>query len=115
MKIKISKNQWELVGRKAGWMKTAQKLDVVKTLPELTDRELTRALRDAIIAEEDAIKQYENVVDSTKNATVKKVLQDIANEERVHVFEIQELLNSLLPDEKEFENEGKKEVKELKS
>jgi rubrerythrin len=91
----------------------AQKLDNVETLETLTDRELTRAIRDAIIAEEDAVKQYEVVVDSTDNETVKKVLQDIADEEKVHVGELQKLLTMLLDDEQGFLDEGAEEVEEL--
>ena len=71
--------------------KKAQELAVVKTPETFTDRELTRAIRDAIVAEEGAIKQYETVVDATENAMVKEVLQDIANEEKVHVGELQKL------------------------
>jgi hypothetical protein len=92
--------------------RTAQHLLNVKTLEPLTDRETTRAIRDAIIAEEDAIKQYETVVDSTGDAKVKEVLQDIANEERVHVGELQKLLKLMLPDEQGFLDEGADEVGE---
>ena len=92
--------------------RSSQHLDVVKTPEKFTERELTRALRDAIIAEEIAIKQYETVVDATDNEAVKKVLQEIADEERIHVGEIQKLLNELLPDEVEKLEEGAKEVEE---
>lgn len=91
--------------------KTAQKLDVVKTPEKFTDREVTRALRDAIIAEEGAINQYESVVDASDNKLVKKVLEDIKNEERVHVGELQKLLFILLSDEQNLLDEGSDEVK----
>ncbi|MFA7218929.1 MAG: ferritin family protein [Synergistaceae bacterium] len=91
-------------------LRKAQHLDNVETMEMLNDRELTRAIRDAIIAEEDAIKQYETVVDSTDNETVKKTLQDIADEEKVHVGELQKLLSILLPDEQELLDEGASEV-----
>ena len=94
--------------------KTAQDLSIVKTPEKLTDRELTRSLRDAIIAEEGAIKQYESVVDATDNAMVKKVLQAISDEERVHVGELQKLLSILLPDETQKLEEGAKEVEDEK-
>lgn len=92
--------------------KTSQHLENVKTLPKLTDRELTRAIRDAIVAEQLAINQYETVADSTENAEAKKVLQDIANEERVHVGELQSLLKKILPDEGALLEEGAEEVNE---
>ena len=110
MKITLSKSQWEKMGNK---YITSQNLEVVKTLPKLNDREITRAIRDAIIAEEGAINQYEVVADSTDNKQVSNALQDIANEERIHIFELQELLNILLPDEKKLEQDGKKEIKDL--
>jgi rubrerythrin len=94
--------------------KKAQNLEVVKTPEKFTDRELTRAIRDAIIAEEGAIKQYETVVDATSNELAKKVLTSVANEERVHVFELQKLLNELLPDEEKFKEKGEKEVEDEK-
>jgi rubrerythrin len=109
-KIKLSKSQWELIGKRAGWAKKAQNLEVVKTPEKLTDRELTRAIRDAIIAEEGAIKQYETVADAADNAKVKEVLQDISNEEKVHVGELQTLLSMLLKDEQGFLDDGAKEV-----
>lgn len=90
----------------------AQTLQTVKTPEKFTDRELTRAIRDAIVAELEAIKQYETVVDATDNERVKKVLQDIANEEKVHVGELQKLLSELLPDEKEHLEKGEKEVED---
>ena len=93
--------------------KEAQNLEVVKTPEKFTERELTRALRDAIIAEEGAIKQYETVVDATDNELIKKVLQEISDEERVHVFELQKLLDMLLSDEEKIKQQGEKEVEEL--
>jgi rubrerythrin len=92
--------------------KAAQELQVVKTPDKLTDRELTRAIRDAIIAEEGAVKQYETIVDATDNIKTKEVLQDIANEEKVHVGELQKLLSDLLKDEQGFLDDGAKEVKD---
>ena len=93
-------------------IKQAQELNVVKTPDTLTERELTRALRDAIIAEEGAIKHYESIVDATDNEDVKKVLQDIADEEKIHVGELQKLLNDMLSDEKGFLDDGAKEVED---
>jgi rubrerythrin len=93
-------------------MKQAQNLENVKTPETLTEREVTRAIRDAIIAEEGAIKQYETVADSTTNDKVKEVLQSIADEEKVHVGELQKLLIDLLSDEKGFLEKGEKEVED---
>jgi len=90
----------------------AQHLQNVRSIGPFTERELTRAIRDAIIAEEGAINQYETIVDSTDNELAKEVLQDIANEEKVHVGELQRVLAELLDDEQDFLDEGAGEVEE---
>lgn len=83
-------------------------LDKIKK--EDLDKEILRA---GIIAELDAVSLYEQMAAMTANETIKKVLFDIAKEEKTHVGEFQALL--LKEDgeqEKELE-EGKKEVEEL--
>lgn len=76
-------------------------------------RELTRALRLALSAEEEAIHLYEALADATDHPLAQKVLQDVANEEREHAGEFQRLLNILLPDEEQFMGHGAKEVDEM--
>jgi len=90
----------------------SQHLENVKEIGPMTERETVRAIRDAIIAEEQAINQYETIVDSTQDERVKEVLQDIANEEKVHVGELQRLLALMLDDEQDFLDEGAEEVDE---
>jgi hypothetical protein len=92
--------------------KKAQHLENVMALQTMSVREVCRALRDAIIAEESAINQYETIVDSTDDEVVKRVLQDIADEEKVHVGEIQTVLASLSPDEDDLLDEGEDEVED---
>jgi rubrerythrin len=74
------------------------------------DREI---LRSAIIAELDAINLYEQMADMTQNRNIRKLLLDVAREEKTHVGEFQVLL--LIEDKEQLEElgEGKKEVKEL--
>ena len=67
----------------------------------------------ALAAEEEAVHFYEAVADSTDDELAKAVLQDIADEEKVHVGEFQKLLNILLEDEEKFLSEGAEEVEEL--
>jgi len=76
-------------------------------------RELTRALRLSLSAEEEAVHLYEALADATDNELAAKVLQDIADEERVHVGEFQRLLSILLPDEEELLAKGAAEVDEM--
>jgi rubrerythrin len=80
---------------------------------KLTFRELTRAIRMTLSAEEEAVHLYEAIADATDNKLAREVLQDIANEEKVHAGEFQRLLNILLPDEQGFLEEGAEEVDEM--
>ena len=76
-------------------------------------RELTRAIRMTIAAEQEAVHLYEALADATDDKLTKEVLQDIADEERVHAGEFQRLLNHLLPDEEKHLAKGAKEVEEM--
>ena len=80
---------------------------------KLTLRELTRGLRMMLAAEEEATHLYESLADATDNQLAKAVLQDIADEERVHAGEFQRVLNILLDDEERLLAEGASEVDEI--
>jgi rubrerythrin len=79
---------------------------------KLSHEELVRAVRYNIAAEFEAIQMYMQVVEATDNPLAKEVFKDIANEERVHAGEFYRLLLELEPAEKEFYEEGMKEVEE---
>ena len=74
------------------------------------DKEILRA---GIIAELDAINLYEQMAAMTENENIKKILLDIAKEEKTHMGEFQALL--LIEDREQVAEleEGKKEVEEL--
>jgi rubrerythrin len=80
---------------------------------KLNDRELARAIRMAMAAEEEAIHMYEAMADAAENPLAAKVLQDVADEERVHAGEFQQLLRLLLPDEDQLLAQGRAEVSEM--
>jgi rubrerythrin len=80
---------------------------------KLTARELTRAIRLTLSAEEEAVHLYQALADATDDPLAKALLDDIANEERVHKGEFQRLLNILLPDEANYLAQGAAEVNEL--
>jgi rubrerythrin len=85
-------------------------LNLEKIAKEDIDKEILRA---GIIAELDAINLYEQMAALTENENIRKILLDIAKEEKTHVGEFQTLL---LMEDKEQEKElekGKKEVKEI--
>jgi len=80
-----------------------------KVKKEDLDREILRA---GIIAELDAINLYEQMAAMAQNEDIKKVLLDIAREEKTHMGEFQALL---LKEDKEQVKEleaGRKEVEE---
>jgi len=74
------------------------------------DREI---LRLAMIAELDAISLYEQLAAATENADIKKILLDVAKEEKTHVGEFQTLL--LKEDKQQVEEleHGKEEAEEM--
>ncbi|MHB9074041.1 MAG: demethoxyubiquinone hydroxylase family protein [Desulfobaccales bacterium] len=85
-------------------------VDLNKVPKENLNKEI---LRSAIIGELDAINLYEQMAAITDDADIKKVLLDIAREEKTHVGEFQAMLLRLDAQQvKELEN-GKEEVKEL--
>ncbi len=84
-------------------------IDLEKVKKEDIDREI---LRVGIIAELDAINLYEQMAAMAQDGNIKKILLDIAKEEKTHVGEFQALLlNRDKQQVKELE-EGKKEVKD---
>lgn len=80
---------------------------------KMTKRELTRSLRLALAAEQEAINMYEALADATDNELVKAVLQDVADEEREHLGKFQRLLTILLPDEGNMLNNGAEKVNRM--
>ncbi len=74
------------------------------------DKEILRA---GIIAELDAINLYEQMAALTKNKTIRKILLDIAREEKTHVGEFQALLLREDQEQKKELEEGEREVKEI--
>jgi rubrerythrin len=74
------------------------------------DKEILRA---GILAELDAINLYEQMASLTDNNDLKKVLLDIAKEEKEHVGEFQYLLLKYDEEQAKELEDGKREVQEL--
>ena len=79
---------------------------------KLTKAELIRAIRFLVAAEYEAVQMYMQLAESIDNKLAAEVLEDIANEERVHAGEFLRLLKELAPDEDKFYAEGAQEVEE---
>ncbi len=80
---------------------------------KLTREEIIRALRLNIAAEEEAVHLYMAHADATDEPLVKKVLIDVANEEREHIGEFQRLIQILTGDEDDMLRSGVEEVDEM--
>jgi rubrerythrin len=84
--------------------------DLKKVSKENLDKEILRA---GIIAELDAVSLYEQMAAMTSDSSIKKILLDIAKEEKTHVGEFEELLLRKDKEQVKELEEGKKEVEEL--
>jgi rubrerythrin len=82
-----------------------------KLTKETQDKEILRA---GIIAELDAINLYEQMATLATNPLIKKMLLDIAKEEKTHVGEFQTLLLAFDQEQAKELEKGKKEIEELK-
>ena len=85
-------------------------IDLKKVKPENLDQEILRA---GIIGEFDAINLYEQMAAMTANQNLKKVLKDIAKEEKTHVGEFQALLLKVDSEQAGELKKGKEEVEAL--
>lgn len=81
-----------------------------KVKKEDLDCEIARI---GMIAELDAINLYEQLAAMTQNEHLKKILLDIAKEEKTHFGEFQALLLKMDKEQVKELEEGKEEVEEL--
>jgi rubrerythrin len=87
--------------------------DIPKKLEKVSKENLDKEiLRAGIIAEYDAISLYEQMASLT-DGDIKKVLLDIAKEEKEHVGEFETLLLKIDKEHGEAVKEGGKEVEEM--
>jgi rubrerythrin len=84
-------------------------IDLTKVSKANIDKEI---LRVGIIAELDAVNLYEQLAAFTENNDIKKILLDIAKEEKTHVGEFQTLLLRLDKQQVDELKAGEEEVKE---
>lgn len=85
-------------------------IELKKVKKKDLDKEI---LRLGMIAELDAVSLYEQLAAMTQNKNLKKILLDIAKEEKTHVGEFQALLLKEDKEQGKELKEGKKEVEEL--
>jgi rubrerythrin len=96
-----------------GGMRMLSKIPIQLAGVKKTDLE-KEILRAGIIAELDAINLYEQMASLSGDDTVRKILMDIAKEEKTHMGEFQTLLLQFDKEQEKELDEGKKEVAELR-
>ena len=84
-------------------------LQLEKVNKEDVDKEILRA---GIMAELDDVSLYEQLAAMTRKEEIRKVLLDIAREEKTHVGEFQTLLLQEDPEQAEELRAGEREVRE---
>jgi len=84
-------------------------LQLEKVKKEDLDKEILRA---GIMAELDAVSLYEQLAAMTRKEEIRKILLDIAREEKTHVGEFQALLLKEDPEQAEELLAGEREVRE---
>ena len=84
-------------------------LQLEKVKKEDMDKEILRA---GIMAELDAVSLYEQMAAMARKEEIRKILLDIAREEKTHVGEFQALLLKEDPEQEEELRAGEREVRE---
>lgn len=84
-------------------------IEVVSYNEKYDKKRLAIAIREKINEENDAINSYLSLTFHIDDPEIKRIIEDIANEEKVHVGELQEILYNLDPNELMKEKEGRRE------
>jgi rubrerythrin len=84
-------------------------IDLKKVKKEDIDKEICRL---GMIAELDAVSLYEQLAAETENKAIKKILLDIAKEEKTHKAEFETLLLRIDKEQERENQAGRKEVEE---
>ncbi|HJW96926.1 MAG TPA: demethoxyubiquinone hydroxylase family protein [archaeon] len=88
--------------------------EIPKSLSKVRPEEINmEVLRAGMIAELDAISLYEQLAVMATNADIRKVLADIAKEEKTHMAEFETMLLRLDREQVQENDKGRKEVEEL--
>src|SRR4030042_3347729 len=88
--------------------------EIPKSLSKVRPEEINmEVLRAGMIAELDAISLYEQLAVMATNADIRKVLADIAKEEKTHMAEFETMLLRLDREAVQENDKGRKEVEEL--
>lgn len=84
-------------------------IEIVSIHEKYDSKRLAIEIREKINEENEAINSYLSLIPHITEPDISRIIQDIANEEKVHVGELQKILYNLDPDELKKEKEGRKE------
>lgn len=84
-------------------------IEIVSTYEKYDSKRLAIEIRAKINEENEAINSYLSLVPHITDPDISRIIQDISNEEKVHVGELQKILYNFDPDELKKEKEGRKE------
>ena len=84
-------------------------IEVVSMYEKYDSKKMAIEIRAKINEENDAINSYLSLLPQITDPEIYRIIQDIANEEKVHVGELQSILYNLDPNELTKEKEGRKE------
>ena len=84
-------------------------IEIVSTYEKYDSKRLAIEIRAKINEENEAVNSYLSLVPHITDPEISRIIQDIANEEKVHVGELQKILYNLDQDELKKEKEGRKE------
>lgn len=87
-------------------------IELPKVSRDNIDKQILRA---GMIAELDAVSFYEQMAAMTENNNIKKVLLDIAKEEKTHIGEFETMLLKIDKEQVQENEEARKEIEELTS
>lgn len=85
-------------------------VNIQKISKEQLDKEILRA---GMIAELDAVSFYEQMAAITESENIKKVLLDIAKEEKTHIGEFETMLLKFDQEQEQENEKAKKEIEKL--
>ena len=106
MKIKLSKSQWESIGRTAGWMKTALRRDFGDMLSDPSDPDIARRetweqdvdpMEDASLYDEELspLKRFEEGEDVEHTDLDDEMVLDIGKRKKDEALEVEKMLRKL--------------------
>lgn len=91
----------------------ASPFSIKKSDRTLTKEELIRGIRFSIASEYETIQLYEELAESIENQEAKRLLLEIANDEKVHAGNFLYLLRLLSPEEENSYKDGSSEAKNV--